>query len=72
VYNVSVKNGFRRLGGVDHSTAGSSCGPWWSQANSAVKRSLFLDDWVWSIAMDRAKVQKPSNLGEDEADLRLN
>ncbi len=72
VYQVSVKNGFRRLGGVDHSIAGSDCNTWWSQATSTVKRSLFLDDWVWSIALDRAKVQKLSSLGEDEADLRLN
>lgn len=71
VYNVSVKDGFRRLGGVNHATAGSNCGTWWSNATSTVKRSLFLDDWVWSIAMDRAVVQKLSTLGEDEADLRL-
>jgi hypothetical protein len=72
VYQVTVKDGFHRLGGVNHGTTGSNCGTWWSQANSAVKRSLFLDDWVWSIAMDRAKVQRLSKLGADEADLRLN
>ena len=71
VYHVSVRDGFRRLGGVNHATARSNCSTWWSNATSAVKRSLFLDDWVWSIALDRAVVQKLSRLGEDEADLRL-
>lgn len=71
VYRVSVKDGFRRLGGVNHGIAGSHCGTWWSHATSAVKRSLFLDDWVWSIATDRAKVQKLSSLGHDIANLGL-
>ena len=72
VYGVSVRDGFKRLGGVNHGTVGANCGTWWSQANSTVKRSLFLDDWVWSIALDRTKVQSLSNLGHDLADLTLN
>jgi hypothetical protein len=72
VYGVSVRDGFHRIGGVNHATGGGSCSTWWSNANSAVKRSLFLDDWVWSIALDRAKVQKLSRLGYDVADLSLN
>lgn len=71
IYDVSVANGFRRLGGVDHGTKGVSCSTWWSNASSAVKRSLFLDDLVYSIAADRAKVQRMGHLGEDVADLPL-
>jgi hypothetical protein len=71
VYDVSVKDGFHRLGGVNHGTAGSTCGTWWSQATSQVKRSLFLDDWVWSMALDRVKVQKLTRLGKDVADMML-
>jgi uncharacterized secreted protein with C-terminal beta-propeller domain len=71
VYRVSVKGGFERVGGVNHGTAGSNCSTWWSNATSVVKRSLFLDDWVWSVTMDRAKVQKLDHLGVDEAEIAL-
>ena len=71
VYDVSMKKGFQRLGGVNHGTVGQSCNTWWSQANSGVKRSVFIDDLVFSIAMDRIKVQKLEKLGKDLADIRL-
>jgi hypothetical protein len=71
VYNVSVADGFKRLGGVNHGVQGAHCGTWWSNANSAVKRSLFLDDLVYSIAEDRAKVQRMSQFGTDVADIGL-
>jgi hypothetical protein len=48
-----------------------NCGTWWSNASSAVKRSVFLDDLVYSIAGDRAKVQRMSNFGVDLADISL-
>lgn len=71
VYDVDVERGFTRLGGVDHGKQGVSCGTWWSNANSAVKRSIFLDDLVYSIAGDRAKVQRMSRFGVDVADIPL-
>jgi uncharacterized secreted protein with C-terminal beta-propeller domain len=71
VYDVDVERGFTRLGGVDHGTKGATCGTWWSNANSAVKRSVFLDDLVYSIATDRVKVQRMNQLGVDVADLSL-
>ena len=71
VYDVSMKTGFHRLGGVNHGSAGQSCNAWWSQATSGVKRSVFIDDLVFSIAMDRVKVQKLKALGKDLADIRL-
>jgi uncharacterized secreted protein with C-terminal beta-propeller domain len=71
VYDVDLDRGFTRLGGIDHGKKGVSCGTWWSNANSAVKRSLFLDDLVYSIATDRVKVQRMGRFGEDVADLSL-
>ncbi len=71
VYDVDIENGFTRLGGVDHGTKGVSCGTWWSSATSAVKRSVFLDDLVYSIAGDRVKVQRMGHFGDDLADLSL-
>jgi uncharacterized secreted protein with C-terminal beta-propeller domain len=71
VYDVDLEKGFTRLGGVDHGTQGADCNTWWSNANSAVKRSVFLDDLVYSIATDRVKVQRMGHFGEDLADLSL-
>jgi hypothetical protein len=71
VYDVDLEKGFTKLGGVDHGGHGVNCGTWWSNATSAVKRSIFLDDLVYSIASDRAKVQRLGHLGVDVADLPL-
>ena len=71
VYDVDLEKGFTRLGGVDHGTKGVDCGTWWAQAHSAVKRSIFLDDLVYSIADDRAKVQRMSAFGTDIANIPL-
>jgi hypothetical protein len=73
LYDVDVERGFTRLGGVDHAdhAAKVSCNTWWSHATSAVKRSVFLDDLVYSIAPERAKVQRLGQLGTDVADLHL-
>ena len=71
VYDVDLEKGFTRLGGVDHGTKNVSCGTWWSNASSAVKRSVFLDDLVYSIAGDRVKVQRMNHFGDDLADLSL-
>ena len=69
VYDVSLTRGFKRLGGVDHGSAGATCSVWWSKATSVVKRSIFLDDLVYSIAENRVKVQRLSALGTDVADI---
>jgi len=71
VYNVDLDKGFTKLGGVDHGTRGANCGTWWSNANSQVKRSVFLDDLVYSIATDRLKVQRMTSFGNDLADIAL-
>jgi uncharacterized secreted protein with C-terminal beta-propeller domain len=71
VYDVDAERGFTRLGGVDHGTKGADCSTWWSNANSSVKRSVFLDDLVYSITSDHVKVQRMSNFGVDVANLSL-
>jgi uncharacterized secreted protein with C-terminal beta-propeller domain len=71
VYDVDVDRGFTRLGVVDHARKDVSCSTWWSQATSAVKRSVFLDDLVYSIASDRVKVQNMNHFGVDLADFPL-
>jgi hypothetical protein len=71
LYRVSTTDGFSRLGGVDHGKEGVHCHNWWSRATSLVKRSVFLDDLVVSIAERRLKAQKLGNLGTDVADVAL-
>ncbi len=71
VYQVSIEEGFRRLGGVDHGKRGADCNTWWSNATSSVKRSIFMDDLVFSIATDRMKVQRMGHFGQDVASIAL-
>jgi hypothetical protein len=71
VYHLDLQNGFQRLGGIDHGERGADCQQWWSRSTSVVKRSVFLDDFVYSIAGDRAKVQLLTNLGHDLADIDI-
>jgi hypothetical protein len=71
VYDVSLESGFKRLGGVDHGKVGTRCDTWWADATSKVKRSIFMDDLVFSIATDRVKVQRMGKLGEDVGDIAL-
>jgi uncharacterized secreted protein with C-terminal beta-propeller domain len=71
LYDVDVNTGFKRRGGIDHGERGANCNQWWSRSKSAVKRSIFLDDLVYSIADDRVKVQHMSQLGQDLADLDM-
>jgi hypothetical protein len=69
LYRVGLESGFSRLGAIDHGSAGATCQSWWSHPESAVKRSVVVDDLVYSIALDRAKVQRMGALGRDVADL---
>jgi hypothetical protein len=71
LYAVAAKTGFTRLGGIDHGAEGGDCAGFGSHSTSAVKRSVFLGDLVYSIATDRVKVQKLDQLGADVADLAM-
>lgn len=57
VYDVTSGSGFKKLGGLasapaETSSEGSMCGNWWTQSNSWVKRSVFMDDYVYAISGD--------------------
>jgi hypothetical protein len=71
VYRVTLDGGFTRLGGIDHGKAGASCRAWWSDGRSEVKRSIFMDDLVFSISPSLMKVQKMSRFGESVASIAL-
>jgi hypothetical protein len=71
VYRVALDEGFTRLGGVNHGTAGASCNAWWSNPRSLVERSVFIDDRVFSIASNAMKVVKMGRFGENAARIEL-
>jgi hypothetical protein len=57
-----VDGGFTLLGGVPHEepetveTWSGKCTNWWTGSNSKVQRSVFMEDWVFSIARDQINV----------------
>ena len=76
IYDVTVKRGFERLGGVSHveptsNESSYACSNWWTNSNSVVKRSIFMDDYVFSVTLDQIKVNSLDNLGYDIAAINL-
>ncbi len=59
VYHVTADQGFTLLGGVDHrdpTVTGYDCYNWWQNPDSQVKRSIFMEDFVFSISSEKLKV----------------
>lgn len=78
VYNITVEDGFNYEGGIPHKMYepyndywGSSCSNWWTQSNSTVKRSIIMDDYVFSVAMDTIKISRLIDLGSPVAEVPL-
>jgi hypothetical protein len=78
VYDTTAANGFALKGKVSHPNSASTtsydssgCSNWWTQASSEVKRSVVMDDWVYSISNKRVKVNALGNLATDIAVLPL-
>jgi hypothetical protein len=71
VYQATIDGGFTRLGGVDHGKAGASCHAWWSDGRSDVKRSIFMDDLVFSISPSLMKVENMSRSWQQVASIAL-
>lgn len=73
VYKVDAQTGFNWLGGVPHiapenrSTSWQMCSNWWTRSNSYVKRSIFMDDYVFSITEDTIKANHLAAIGQDVA-----
>lgn len=72
VYNVTIEDGFRRVGGVPHkepeteTTYSGACNNWWTDSNSIIQRSVFMgdesEDFVYSIAFDSIDVASLEDL----------
>jgi hypothetical protein len=77
VYRVTVEGGFKLLGGVPHEEPetpqawSGKCDNWWTQSNSKVQRSVFMEDWVYSIARDLVNVANLDDLAHPVASIPL-
>jgi hypothetical protein len=73
VYDVTVDDGFSEQGRVSHGEAaeGYSCTNWWTESNSQVKRSVIMDDFVFSVADDQIVVSHLADLSIPLASIDL-
>ncbi len=82
LYGVTVDGGFTLTGDISlpyvdpyNNTGtygvGAACASWWTQARSMVKRTVFMDDFVYTISEHRIKVHDLRNLTQELADLAL-
>jgi uncharacterized secreted protein with C-terminal beta-propeller domain len=69
VYDVSIDSGFSHRGDIAHPFPpeyetfwGGECSQWWSNPDSLVKRSVFMDDYVFSITNNTIKVASLNDL----------
>ena len=70
VYDATVAGGFNLRGRVAHPRGpDASCSNWWTNASSEVKRSVFMDDYVFSVSESRVKVNRIDDLGVDLANV---
>jgi len=72
VYRVTAGGGFAKVGGVDHRDgAQGSCSNWWQNPDSQVKRSIFMDDFVYSLSGKKLKVNALATLSSDLVSVAL-
>jgi beta propeller domain-containing protein len=79
LFDIDVTTGIHEHGRVPHplpdlaSTPYGSggCYNWWSESSSDVKRSIFMDQWVYSISDQLLQVESMDTLGSDVASIDL-
>jgi uncharacterized secreted protein with C-terminal beta-propeller domain len=72
VFDASVETGIAEHGRVPHTTSSDvTCGNWWTDASSEVKRSLFLDNYVYSVSDAELKVRDVRALSTEMVTLQL-
>lgn len=65
VFDATVAGGIRERGRMPFETgAGIHCGNWWTDAQSEVKRSIFMDDFAIGISATAYKVAALSELSK--------
>ncbi len=76
VWDTTVADGFTERGRVSHLPPGGSedqyaCHNWWTNGSSRVKRSIVMDDFVFSISDTLLKVNHLDDLPTDLAAIEL-
>ncbi len=76
VWSVGLEKGFELVGGVPHDPTGAgdsqaTCSNWWTRSNSLVKRSIFMDGFVYAVALDRIEVSALGDLAHPVAGVSL-
>lgn len=75
VFDVNTEDGFSERGGVSHADAeeieGSSCSNWWTNPNSHVKRSIIMDEFIFSVATDEIVVANLDDLSTSITSIEL-
>jgi hypothetical protein len=80
VYDVSVTGGIHLRGQVEHPSAtapansnynNGACSNWWTNASSEVKRSVIMDDFVYSVSDTRMKVNNLTSLSKDVKEIKF-
>jgi hypothetical protein len=70
VYDVTLDRGFSERGRVPHPNSTGHC-DWWTNPDSRVRRSIIMDDYVYSVSKTQLKVNHLNDLGNDVAVLDL-
>jgi Beta propeller domain len=71
-YNVTTGNGFREDGRVNHPAGPTvNCGNWWTNASSQVRRSIVMDDFVFSLSGSQIKINHLGALATDVTTVSL-
>jgi hypothetical protein len=72
VFDASATGGFSEHGRVPHTVSpDATCSNWWTNASSAVKRSLFLDNYVYSVSDSELRVRDVNALSTELVTLPL-
>jgi hypothetical protein len=66
-----VEEGFAEIGRVAHTGSRQGCYNWWQTPNSRVKRSIIMDDFVFSLSDSQLKVNHLDQLDVDRVILDL-
>ena len=66
VFDTSIANGFAEHGRIPHALGPmETCYNWWTDATSVVKRSMFLDRFVYSLSDAELKVRSVDAMGTE-------
>jgi hypothetical protein len=73
VFDVTLANGFAEHGRVPATVPSNvTCYNWWSNAESQVKRSLFLDNYVYSVSDTELRVRDINAMSTELVTVPLN